>query len=592
MLSKRTNSYEIQKPISPSKVPVRTSSNNKNSSNNKMTSSSSGSSFAQHSNSGGTVHSNSFNFSQSRSSVTSVPSSISSRAVQAPVRRSLRNSSATTNNGNTKQPKMGVPMMTSTPARSLKSAEYISSTAAPSIDEEPIYCEIPSPNKRPLPPPPLSNRSSGLRGSLRSNGLSSVMHQQHNQQQGNGAAPTRMLKTNGAITSGLGRRAITQLDMSAASRLSAAGSSSRPVTARQPSIPSAKWLPQENFQFPNPTSSNYGLGGRGGSEVAMLLNSADGPLSSSSNNTAAHSSTTSLLKGVLWQQREKRFSRWKERFFILTNDYLQCFRRGTSKLSEMGTFIFRIRLCEIEEVDLVERRGYLTLRILVKNEAGRLLLRKTDGIRKWFQLLQETITSAKQRRLSMKSSEQFWAKRQHTDSSAMESWVLARQRVGQQYCWSDTASCISETASTTILPNHLRSTDITSSKTRPTSGNLETASAVAASASAVGRKSYNNLKTTHYGLIDWPSPKAVLATSNEKRPLTSSPRGLPSQGKLLQKELMVNQSHDSGVDSMNTNSSGENGSMMSSSECSSSRQKSPSSILLDPEKFSRQITLV
>ena len=51
---------------------------------------------------------------------------------------------------------------------------------APSIDEEPIYCEIPSPNKRPLPRPPLSNRSSGLRGSLRSNGLSSVMHQQHN----------------------------------------------------------------------------------------------------------------------------------------------------------------------------------------------------------------------------------------------------------------------------------------------------------------------------------------------------------------------------------------------------------------------------
>ena len=38
----------------------------------------------------------------------------------------------------------------------------------PSIDEEPIYCEIPSPNKRPLPPPPLSsNRSSGLRASLR-----------------------------------------------------------------------------------------------------------------------------------------------------------------------------------------------------------------------------------------------------------------------------------------------------------------------------------------------------------------------------------------------------------------------------------------
>ena len=36
----------------------------------------------------------------------------------------------------------------------------------------------------------------------------------------------------------------------------------------------------------------------------------------------------------------------------------------------------------------------------------------------------------------MKSSEQFW-KRQHTDSSAMENWVLARQRVGKKindYC--------------------------------------------------------------------------------------------------------------------------------------------------------------
>ena len=49
---------------------------------------------------------------------------------------------------------------------------------------------------------------------------------------------------------------------------------------------------------------------------------------------------------------------------------------------------------QIEEIDLVERRGYLTLRILVKNEAGRLLLRKTDGIRKWFQLLQVKLVEA------------------------------------------------------------------------------------------------------------------------------------------------------------------------------------------------------
>ena len=27
----------------------------------------------------------------------------------------------------------------------------------------------------------------------------------------------------------------------------------------------------------------------------------------------------------------------------------------------------------------------------------------------------------------MKSTEEFWTKRQHTDSSAMESWILSRQ---------------------------------------------------------------------------------------------------------------------------------------------------------------------
>ena len=101
----------------------------------------------------------------------------------------------------------------------------------------------------------------------------------------------------------------------------------------------------------NPTSSNYPTSDLVGSEVEMLFDSPAGgpggcPITSSSTNNST-TTTTSLLKGVLWQQREKRFSRWKERFFILTNDYLQCFRRGSSKLSEMGTFIFRIRLCEV-----------------------------------------------------------------------------------------------------------------------------------------------------------------------------------------------------------------------------------------------------
>ena len=36
------------------------------------------------------------------------------------------------------------------------------------------------------------------------------------------------------------------------------------------------------------------------------------------------------------------FFRWKERFFILNEDYLQCFKKDTSDVSDMGTFIFKV----------------------------------------------------------------------------------------------------------------------------------------------------------------------------------------------------------------------------------------------------------
>ena len=50
-----------------------------------------------------------------------------------------------------------------------------------------------------------------------------------------------------------------------------------------------------------------------------------------------------IKKGLLWQQRDKLFSRWKERYFILTKDLLQCFKKETSKITEMGGFMFKVR---------------------------------------------------------------------------------------------------------------------------------------------------------------------------------------------------------------------------------------------------------
>ena len=64
--------------------------------------------------------------------------------------------------------------------------------------------------------------------------------------------------------------------------------------------------------------------------------------------------SATVLKGVMWQQRDKVFSRWKERYFVLTSDYLQCFKKSSpsvmhSAASEMGRFIFKLKLTEVSQ---------------------------------------------------------------------------------------------------------------------------------------------------------------------------------------------------------------------------------------------------
>ena len=103
-----------------------------------------------------------------------------------------------------------------------------------------------------------------------------------------------------------------------------------------------------------------------------------------------------MITGLLWQQKDRFFSRWKERFFILTQvllnindnfdellklfqDYLHCFKKESSRITEMGGFIFKVspdfhpflkthsclqcKLSEVEEVSLLNKRGYLTVSI-------------------------------------------------------------------------------------------------------------------------------------------------------------------------------------------------------------------------------------
>ena len=52
------------------------------------------------------------------------------------------------------------------------------------------------------------------------------------------------------------------------------------------------------------------------------------------------------------------------------------------------SLLFQIKLCDIEEVDLLDRRGYLVISITLSSRGeGKIYLRKTEGIRDWFNSL-------------------------------------------------------------------------------------------------------------------------------------------------------------------------------------------------------------
>ncbi|XP_054084255.1 uncharacterized protein LOC105217323 isoform X1 [Zeugodacus cucurbitae] len=117
------------------------------------------------------------------------------------------------------------------------------------------------------------------------------------------------------------------------------------------------------------------------------------------------SMTGPIKRGLLWQQRDRLFSRWKERYFVLTRDYLHCFKRASGsaneRASDMGQFIFKVKLVDVEKVEWLNRRSYSAIGLLLGRE-GRILLRCDNGLEDWFELLEECTLFSKQRRHALK----------------------------------------------------------------------------------------------------------------------------------------------------------------------------------------------
>lgn len=188
-----------------------------------------------------------------------------------------------------------------------------------------------------------------------------------------------------------------------------------------------------------------------------------------------------IHKGLLWQQRDKVFSRWKERYFVLTSDYLQCFKKASpsvmhSAASEMGRFVFKLRLAaEISSVELLDKRGYLTVCLHLTKEGGRILLRKPEGIREWHNALKECVTQCKERRGLMKSTKEFWSKKQFDSASAVN--LSSTSNIGDHH-W--------------LISRHRR----------PGGGHLV--------------MNHHNTTAVDYGFIDAPKPRSNCQTNNER----------------------------------------------------------------------------
>lgn len=173
----------------------------------------------------------------------------------------------------------------------------------------------------------------------------------------------------------------------------------------------------------------------GGGGIGPLTDNTEQSSASSGPSPSLLGSDTCIRKGVMWVQQEKMFSRWKERFIILTSSYLHIFKKSTSRLSDMGTFVNKIRLSEIDNLSIEERKGYLTL-VLVTARDSRLLLRKTEGIRDWQKSIETQLSQERQRYREMQSTNDFWNRKQFSDchnTAAASQWLLVRENIGHKY---------------------------------------------------------------------------------------------------------------------------------------------------------------
>lgn len=100
---------------------------------------------------------------------------------------------------------------------------------------------------------------------------------------------------------------------------------------------------QQTRRTISPMSANYVNNANGDTKTAITS-----MMKSTANSDDNSENVSTIKKGVLWQHQQGLFNRWKKRYFILTTDYLVCFKRSTPKVgrSEMGKFLYKVSCCQ------------------------------------------------------------------------------------------------------------------------------------------------------------------------------------------------------------------------------------------------------
>ncbi|KAL3200792.1 hypothetical protein MRX96_013065 [Rhipicephalus microplus] len=158
--------------------------------------------------------------------------------------------------------------------------------------------------------------------------------------------------------------------------------------------------------------SSIGSVGRNGGPMANGLPGGvkkdnSSPAVASANGGTANGpllETTTVKKGLLWQQWDKFFSRWKERYFVLTKDYLACFKKESKVgTSEMGGFLYKVNLADVEGLQWADKKrtGVIALRV---GTEGQLLLWTNCGLDDWMFALRDAIGRSKGRREALRKA--------------------------------------------------------------------------------------------------------------------------------------------------------------------------------------------